>query len=60
MHLWVITDNHQYRLQKQKLNEEIQLTFELPNGEIKHFKTDYQNLLKMMESSDKSLYSPIS
>ncbi|WP_276379881.1 hypothetical protein [Flavobacterium sp. H4147] len=58
MNLWVTTDNTQYRLMNQKLNDYIQLTFELPDGTIEHFNTNYENLYKMLKSAPESLYSP--
>lgn len=60
MELWVITDEAQYRLMHQKLNDYIQLTFHLPDGTIEHFRTDYKNLYEMLKQSDESLYSPLS
>ena len=55
--LWVVTDNHQYRMQNQKSNENIELTFWKENGVIKHFTTNFKKLIKMLESADKKLYS---
>jgi|GEM_PF-6931092 len=57
LELWTITDNAQYRLQNLKFNDNIQLTFWVPGG-TKTFNTEYEKLLKMLESADKSLYSP--
>ena len=55
--LWVVTDSHQYRMQNQKLNDNIELTFWKNNGEIKHFTTDFNKLIEIFETADKSLYS---
>jgi hypothetical protein len=57
--LWVITENAQYRIQRPKPEDKIKLTFWIPDAPIEHFNTTYENLLKMLKSSDKSLYSPI-
>ena len=55
--LWVINKNAQYRIQNQELEDNIELTFWIPNSPIKIFKTTYTNLIKMLESADKNLYS---
>lgn len=57
--LWIITENAQYRIQNPKAEDKIQLTFWIPNEPIKHFNTTYENLIKMLESADKSLYNII-
>lgn len=54
--LWIITNGAQYRLQK-KDNINIELTFWLSDGTIKHFNTNYNNLFKMLDSSYKCLYN---
>lgn len=57
--MWVQNENAQYRVQNQKMRDDIKLTFWIPNEPIKHFNTTYENLIKMLESADKSLYSVI-
>jgi hypothetical protein len=56
LELWVQNENAQYRIQNQKMRDDINLTFWIPNEPIKHFNTTYENLIKMLESADKSLY----
>lgn len=55
--LWVCNKNAQYRMWNKKMTDEIDLTFWIPDSEIKHFNTTYENLIKMLESADKNLYS---
>jgi hypothetical protein len=57
--MWVQNENAQYRIQNQKMRDDIKLTFWIPNTPIKHFNITYENLIKMLESADKSLYSII-
>ena len=52
-------ENAQYKVQNQKMRDDIKLTFWIPNEPIKHFNTTYENLIKMLESADKRLYSVI-
>ena len=51
--------NSQYRIMNQEITDDIDLTFWIPNEPIKYFKTTYENLIKMLESADKSLYRVI-
>jgi hypothetical protein len=41
----------------QNMMDEIRLTFWIPDEPIKIFNTTNENLVKMLESADKSLYS---
>ena len=55
--MWVKNENAQYRIQNQKMKDNITITFWIPDKPIKHFNTTYTNLIKMLENADKSLYS---
>ena len=57
--LWVMNKNAQYRIMNQEITDDVSLTFWIPNEPIKHFNTTYENLIKMLESADKSLCSVI-
>lgn len=56
--MWILNKNAQYRIMHQDISEEIRLTFWIPDGTMKHFTTSYTNLIKMLDSADKSLYDP--
>ena len=58
--IWISNSNGQYRIQNQKMSDDVRLTFWIPDEPIKVFNTTYENLIKMLESADKSLYSVIS
>lgn len=53
--LWIINENAQYRIQNQKMRHHIELSFWIPDSPIKLFRTTYENLIKIIESTDKSL-----
>lgn len=58
--MWVQNENAQYRIQNQKLSDNIRLTFWIPNEPNKHFNTTYENLIKIIENSaNKDLYTII-
>ena len=58
LELWVINKNGQYRIQNQKLEDEISLTFWLPNEGIEKFETTYENLVTILKASNRSLCKP--
>tara|TARA_R110000868_G_scaffold33215_1_gene120808 strand:+ start:1319 stop:1528 length:210 start_codon:yes stop_codon:yes gene_type:complete len=55
--IWVSNTNGQHRIQNQEMNDEVRLTFWIPNEPIKIFNTTYENLIKIIESADESLYN---
>jgi hypothetical protein len=57
--IWISNSNGQHRIQNQEIFDEVKLTFWIPNEPIKHFNTTYENLIKIIESADKCLYSTI-
>jgi hypothetical protein len=57
--IWISNSNGQYRIQNQEITDDVKLTFWIPDEPIKVFNTTYENLIKMIESADKSLYSVI-
>ena len=57
--IWISNSNGQYRIQNQKMSDDVRLTFWIPDEPIKVFNTTYENLIKIIENTDKNLYNTI-
>ena len=55
--IWISNSNGQYRIQNQKMSDDVRLTFWIPDEPIKVFNTTYENLIEIIENADKNLYN---